>query len=243
MRRIGVYKFSPAALGVYRTPQKVTAPQLLAEHPDVFMAAAAPMYSRTGSFSCPGPCTLLFDSRTGVNFPGAPQVQDSGVTISIVNGQAVAKQGATKVPGATVAVQGWPSLVWNGVPTRKTNRYSSVAGLGLLRDGNLLYIVGASGSFAELADEFVRHGAVAALYTDASASAALYLRDGGWQGVHAGGSPSGPRLPGWIVASGAAPLDASGNPLSALPLATKVVVALLAVGITGGALWYATSGS
>lgn len=242
LRRIGAYEFSPAALGIARFTTKVPVSQVMAMDPSIIMAGAAPMYANTASRSCGGgivPCTLLYDAARGVNFPS--KFVSSGATFSVVNGRVIVKPGAVIAPGATVAVQGYPTIAWNGAAAGPSTGESSVAGLGLLRNGNLLYMVAAAGSPRALGAEFVRRGAIAAVYMDAGASASLFLREGGWQGVHAGGA-TGPKIPGWIIATGGAAepslFDANGNVFGSLSTATKIGIILVGLGLMGATAWW-----
>lgn len=198
LRNVGEYAFRPADLGIVRYTVKVDVNRVLADYPNVVAVMAAPMYSATGSRSCGGglkPCTRQLDKAFGVDVAGA--ITNSGVTFSVVNGEAKALDRDGVVPGATVAVGLYPSLVRDRRNVGSRTRESSVAGLGILDDGSLLYIVGGGGTLFDLGALFVQRGAKVAGYTDAGSSAALYVRDEGWRGVHA----RAPKLPAWIIAT------------------------------------------
>lgn len=212
LRNIGAYELAASQLAIARYGSLVTVERVMADNPTALAAAAAPMYSHTGSGSCGGgivPCTRLLDLARGIDFQS--KRVDSGVTLSIVGGKATAAQGSAVAPGASVAVQLYPTLVWNGRPSGGGSE-SSVAGLGLLQNGRLLYLVASGGSLADLAAEFVRRGAVAAGYTDAGSSAALYVRGSGWKGVHA----RAPKLPGWLLVMPPPPLLGSREAITCL---------------------------
>jgi len=61
---------------------------------------------------CEIPVFAVFDSARGVSFAGSRP--DTSVTFSVVNGQVQITQGSTVAAGASVAVQGWFTLVAGG---------------------------------------------------------------------------------------------------------------------------------
>lgn len=228
LRKIGVFTLPASGLHVARYTSEVTAARVLRDFPQAKAVAAAPMFGRTGSVNCGGgikPCTKLIDLENGVEFAGSSRLASRGITLSIVNGRAVVKPGNVVEPQASVAVQLYPTLVQGGRNVGSGEVESSVAGLGVTADGRLVSVVAASGSLRQLADELIRRGAIAAGYTDAGSSAALYVRGEGWRGVHARGA-TGPTLPGWLVFT-------SGGGGSGGTLVKGVVLAAL---VAGGSL-------
>ena len=220
LRNVGALVIEPGQLRIVRgSPSNVE--NLLTRYPWALAAAAAPMFGHTASRSCNGgPCTKLFDRASGVSFPGV--FPDSGLTISVKGNHASVASGAQVAPGADVAIQLYPAIVRAGVPGGPSTRESSVAGMGLLRNGKLLLMVAGGGSPFELGQEFVRRGAEYAGYTDAGSSAALYVRGEGWRGAHA----ANPTLPGWLLV-GPVPR------VSMMKWAALVIGVLLALGGAG----------
>lgn len=196
LRNIGAIAFPPRALHLARYPSPVGAERVLADHPDAIACMAGPMFGHTASRSCGGgvkTCTRWFEPARGVDLLAA--ISNAGITISIVDGEAEARSKDQIAPGAAVAIQLYPTIAWDGVARGSGTGESSVAGLGLLRDGSLLYLVASGGSPHALGQEFVARGALAAGYTDAGSSAALYMREGGFRGAHA----QSPQVPGWLL--------------------------------------------
>lgn len=196
LRNIGEVSFPARALRLARYPTRVSPQQVLADMPNAVAVMAGPMYARTASRSCGGgvkPCTRWLDSARGVDLVGP--IADAGITISVVEGEATARPKNAVEPGAEVAIQLYPTIAWNGAARGTNTGESSVAGLGLKRDGSLVYLVASGGSPLALGAELVARGAVAAGYCDAGSSAALYVRDEGYRGAHA----RDPKLPGWLV--------------------------------------------
>lgn len=228
LRNIGAYTIEPKQLRIVRG-QRRNVDAIAAAYPWALAATAAPMYGRTASRSCGGalnPCTALYDRASGVSFPGV--FRDSGLTISVKGNRASVANGAQVPPGADVAVQLYPTIVRAGVASGPGTAESSVAGVGLLRNGKLLLMVAGGGSPFELGQEFVRRGAEYAGYTDAGSSAALWVRGEGWRGAHA----ANPSLPGWLLV---------GPPPKVNMMAWGAIVAgvLLALGGAGLlAKWY-----
>lgn len=196
LRNIGALEFPARALHLARYPSPVRPARVLEDHPNALAVAAGPMYGHTASRPCGGgvkPCTRWYEPARGIDLPAA--IADAGITISIVGGEASARSKNQIAPEANVALQLYPTITWEGAARGTSTGESSVAGLGLLRDGNLLYLVASGGSPQALGSEFVARNAVAAGYTDAGSSAALYVRDEGFRGAHA----RDPKLPGWLV--------------------------------------------
>lgn len=230
LRNIGEYVFDANQLHLVRYSSAVGPEKVLADYPKVQAVMAAPMFGHTGSGSCGGgfkPCTRQLDKSHNIDLPGASRLNASGITLSVVGGRASAAQGAAVAPGATVALQLYPTLAWNGHPSGGGSE-SSVAGLGLLANGRLMYLVASGGSLRELGTLFVQKGARVAGYTDAGSSAALYVRGEGYRGVHA----RNPALPAWIVAEG-------GSGIVAALGGSKVVGAGVGLLIGSLSLWWA----
>lgn len=230
LRNIGEYIFDAADLHLVRYSTKVTVERVLADYPKAKAVMAAPMFSHTGSGSCGGglkPCTRQLDKSHGIDLMGASRLNASGVTISVVGGRASAARGNVVAPGATVAIQGYPTLAFGGQASGG-GAESSVAGLGLLSNGRIMYLVASGGSLSELGTLFVQRGATAAGYCDAGSSAALYVRGEGFRGVHA----RNPTLPAWIIAEG-------GSGIVSAVGGSKVVAACAGILVGSLALWWA----
>jgi hypothetical protein len=229
LRNIGEYIFGADQLHLVRYATKVSPEKVLADYPKALAVMAAPMFGHTASGSCGGglkPCTRQLDKSHGIDLMGASRLNASGVTISVVGGRASAARGNVVAPGATVAIQGYPTLAFGGQASGG-GAESSVAGIGLLSSGRIMYLVASGGSLAELGTLFVQRGATAAGYCDAGSSAALYVRGEGYRGVHA----RNPTLPAWIIAEGGSGIVSAGG--------SKVIAACAGILVGSLALWWA----
>lgn len=218
LRRVGRFVLEPKDLHVFREGSGKTAPrvgpQVAAKAAGtqlprfaVLAVAAGPMFGRTGSKRCGGgstACTRQLDVTLGVDEPGCRCTQQDGLTFSVVANTLFARRYAEVAFGARVAVQLYPTLVWEGEPSRSKQVLSSVAGLGVRRDGKLVSLVAGRATLGALAAAFVAEGCYAAGYTDAGPSAALWLPSG--TGIYLGAHGANPKLPTWLVFTGGAPV-------------------------------------
>lgn len=137
---------------------------------------------------------LLRDGPSGLSVPS--RVPDQGATVWTVRGEGGAAYGGRAPSDATVAVQGWPSLVVGGQVTARdvnTNAERDTrAGIGLTRDGRVL-IVYAVGTMVALAERMQREGAWVAAYLDGGSSS--QLRAGGVRRD----SPRAVPIPQWVL--------------------------------------------
>lgn len=209
LRNIGEYTFDPSKLRILRPTNekgknvRLNPEEMMDKYP-VRALMAAPMFNHTGSGKCgPGgltPCTRQYDSITGVDFPSyRPK---SGITLNVCRDSIMGKQyvivlpQAEKASDANLAIQLYPSLVFDGEIKGKREKVSSVAGLGFNEETKkLVSLVASGGTLKDLADLFLEKGCNYAGYTDAGSSAALYIRGEGYRGVHA----KNPKLPCWLV--------------------------------------------
>ena len=212
LKNIGEYTFAPGTLRLLRPKNtdgknvRMTVNEVLAQTPLGMKALmAAPMFGHTGTGPCkPGgltPCTRQFDSVTKVDLPSCRK--KSGLTFSVTSfnspppGSFISVEPLDRVlPGASLGLQCYPTLVWDGINKGRKEKPSSVAGLGVVHGtGTFLCIVGSGGTLRDLGALFLERGCDYAGYTDAGSSAALYVVGEGWRGVHA----KNPKLPCWLA--------------------------------------------
>lgn len=166
---------------------------VLLDPPDMDRAVLAldgPMFDGSGSEY------LLYDRVNGTSVPS--RHPDDGMTISVVGNLPFATDGASVVPGARVAVQGYPTLVVNGRNVASPSVDTSAewrAGMAIMRDGTLAFAVGQM-SMWQFAEEFARAGADEAMYTDGGSSASLWTQAGRY------GHPAPRDVPSWLVVRG-----------------------------------------
>jgi len=171
------------------------------------------------------------DAARGVQLAGSNPGQ--GVTISVVNGQAVATPGDAPAPGASVAVQLWPPLVSGGVIVASDDGSNATAeqraALVILGDGRLAFASGAA-DMVGFANALINAGATDAGYTDGGGSGALWLSDGTTYGAN---PPR--RVATWLTAA------PPGTLASATPIGwVDVLVGALVVVLAAGAVYVAT---
>ncbi len=133
--------------------------------PPALVVACGPMFAEHM------PRFLLRDSFRGVDHPSLePQ---RGQTVCVVEGVVRVVPGGHAVEGASVAIQGYPSLVDRGRPqtVQPGDRTRRVA-LAVLTDRRIA-LVGGSGTLDALVAELVDGGAVAAVYLDGGRAAHL----------------------------------------------------------------------
>ena len=215
LKRIGEYTFTPGSLRILRPKNhlgknvRLTVDEMLNEYNGIHALMAAPMFGATASGPCkPGgltPCTRQFDFYTNVDLPSCRK--KSGLTFSVIprvmgGEEDIGVERLDKLrPSATLGLQCYPTLVWDSVNKGKSEKPSSVAGLGVLpapnspNNATFLYIVAAGGTLRDLSALFIERGCTYAGYCDAGSSAALYVVGEGWRGVHA----KNPKLPAWLA--------------------------------------------
>lgn len=192
----------PQDLHLYRSARPCTASEALAAVPSAFVVLDGVMFSNCdpaargyGDSRCGDPTYLLLDRSTGLHEPS--ERADVGMTISIVGCRAVAKPGAAVATGASVAVQGYPTLVRDGVARRFSDdasmRTTWRAGFGITRSGHVVLAIAYMqlGEFAEWARSI---GATDFVYSDGGGSGRMQWRDGRWVG-----STEDRRVPSFLV--------------------------------------------
>ena len=165
---------------------------------EIYGGIDGPMFSPCGdafSAQCARPDYGMIDTRRSVSM--ASQNPHDGMTISTFRtpfgGRAVATRGFAPALGATVAVQLYPSLVWNGeVQDVAESPLDTRAGLAIMQDGRLALVISQQMTMAEFADALVSAGAVYAGYTDGGSSTAMAEMTG----THGGERP----VAVWLVA-------------------------------------------
>lgn len=195
---LAVHAFAPSGLRLWKPRRAVNAREARARNRRARALLNGPMFLQGADV----PVYRHLDARAGVDvasrFPGR------GSTLSVVGGQAVARLGDEVASGASVAVQCYPTLVSGGQITQAGDpEHVGRAGLALLPDGRLAFVVG-RGSLSAFSRAIVEQlGAVWAGYTDGGTSTAL------WRGRHLAGSSTRP-IPTWLLdvppAGGATPI-------------------------------------
>lgn len=166
------------------------------------LGGAAPQVPAGGAV-CSGP---MFDGR-GLRFAFydargvhvASRAPGDGRTLAVVEGRARASAGGSIPPGASVAVQGYPSLVEGGRPVdcQEGERGRRRLAWAIL-DGDRVALVGVVGTMWTLRGELVRGGAREAAYLDGGGAAEFRA---------AGGRPDWrhedrERPAGWVLLGG-----------------------------------------
>jgi len=220
--------FAPARLGLRVSVVSGATVRTSGPPAGVLAALDGPMFAAIGS----GRARIKYrhyDQDAGVDLP---TTDPSGLTVSVVDGAAVVRDGATVVRGAKVAVQLYPSLVRGGaVVARADINRERVwrAALCVLRDGRLAFAV-AVGSMVAFARALADLGAVDAGYTDGGSSTRLQT-DG-----DAYGSSRPRAVASWLVVrSGVA---SRGGPSTG---GGGAIAAGLLLALAGIALWRAST--
>lgn len=198
---ISILRFAPSALVVHGVPTSggfapSTASEALGQDASLAAVLDGPMFEKCGegsyaTYRCGEPRFLVKDDDTyeASDEPGV------GGTIWVEEGVAKFMRGAVLVPNATVAVQGYPTLVEDGrnVAGTSGNLADHVwrAALVIGRDGQLWFAVGHD-TMHGFATSLINAGALHALYTDGGGSARLATRDGFV------GSSEDRRVPLWL---------------------------------------------
>lgn len=253
IRNFHLASFPASKLGLVVRPygngptirERLTAEEVFAQDPTVQLLIDGPMWADGDLLRF-----RYLDTSQGLNLQGHERDgRDNtgwGATLSVVDGVASMRSGNEVAPGATVAVQGYPELVRNGVEvhTAGVDEGSSWrAAVGILANGEVFFAVGVGGN-EDFALALQEAGAVDAVYLDGGSSTTMQLRgeprigDTSARGNKAVGS--------WVVARGASPEDlahdlaAQGSKALArvvLGTGAALVVAGLATG--GVLLWRA----
>lgn len=185
-------EFDPATLGIFAKPtsseryEPVTLSDAMWDQ-DVLAALDGPMFgncdpgSSYATSNCADPRFAQLDQSVGVSDPPNRGEENSGVSVSIVDGLAIWSGGSGFDRRATVGVQMYPALVMDGEiqATRATGsnadrvKRAAVAGLA---NGRLAFCY-AIDTMAGFARRIRDAGAVWAGYTDGGGSTALGYRD------------------------------------------------------------------
>lgn len=204
---VTLYLAPASALGVVVPPAPVAA----AQGPSAAAVACGPMFSH-------GVCDfLLRDVSSGASV--ASKHPTFGATVAVVDGVAQVHRGAFE--GAPVAVQGYPSLVFEGAVTTSPDIDAETVGrvaLAVMRDGRVALAV-ATLPMDRFARALRDAGATFAVYLDGGSSTWLRTSD------HTHGS-SGRRLPSFVVLRGGEHASESASSGSGGLIA--LVVAILA---------------
>lgn len=191
MTDLAGYLFSPKALGVVRTGYGVHGEAVLAADQKIAAALDGPMFAGGSNVRF-----FLRDRSRGLE--ESSDEPRNGMTISVVrsSGAVSVQRGAGAPANADVAVQLYPSLVWEGQNeahrgTDAENRWR--AAVSVQRDGRLGFWVGI-GPMYTFAERLIAAGARYAGYTDGGTSAGLVTRQG-----RTGDRGRRP-VPSWIVA-------------------------------------------
>lgn len=151
------------------------------------------------------------DRGRGIDVPS--EFPSRGGTVSVVNGQAFYKNGDAIENGATLAIQGYPSIVENGrnvASTRNDTNTTGRSAVGIFRDGRIAFAVGTF-SMREFANRLIQIGILNAAYTDGGSSTALF-----GPGVSIGLRAR--RLPAYLIA---VPPSNTVNPPTPVPVAPE----------------------
>lgn len=108
----------------------------------------------------------------------ATRYPDRGLTISVVGDRAYANRGSRVQTGASVAVQGYPSMVWQGTnegSTRNDLDRNERSAFGILRDGRV-FIAFAETGIRAMAETLIAMGAEYATYGDGGGSGGMFVR-------------------------------------------------------------------
>jgi hypothetical protein len=236
-----VVRFPATWLHIARGPRR-DLDQILGDYPRADFAVDGTMFESTAGTDS----FLLYDPSMGVDLP--TRKANEGVTISVVNGVASARYGGVAEPGATVALQTWPSMVVNGRPqphdTPANRERVWRLGIGVDSSGQIVVVM-LIGAIIDLANRMAREGIVNGGYLDGGSSLAAEAR-GVFRRVHT--APSGSRIPGWILAvppdgepssittTGPNPQTLAGRAGAAVAEVNPLV--LVAAGVTLAALLY-----
>ena len=119
-----------------------------------------------------GPRFALLDAARGVALE--TRARGLGSVVSVVDGVATLAPGGAPLPGAAVAVQGYPTMVVGGraSPVQSGDRTRRVA-LAVMRGNRRVALVSFTGTNTDFTRELVEGGAVEAVYLDGGRAAYL----------------------------------------------------------------------
>lgn len=161
----------------------------------------------------------------------ATRYPSQGMTISVVDGEAVVRSGAQVASGASVAVQLYPPLVREGrvvtTSSLNTDRVTR-AGLAVMRDGQLAFVLGNGMSMTDFATAIAAAGGVDAGYTDGGGSGRIQYANGEYHG-----SSRDRRVGSWLFIRGTGAGDGLFSPGSSGGMAAVLITA----GVGGLLLW------
>lgn len=235
--------FAASRLGIWSDPIPGTADAVPHSPAEALAASGAdvildgPMFANcNGGDYASSQCAVVrfqqIDLSSGMSF--GTESQSEGITIAVVNGTAVAADGAQVPPGASVAIQCYPTLVRAGRNVADNNAGTNAtaemrAGVGILSDGRIVFAAGAV-SMSGLASALIAAGAVEAGYTDGGGSTAMWLSDG-----QRYGASEHRRVATWIIAR---PETVLGSLMPSTASGRFVAAALVVAIVTGGYAWY-----
>jgi hypothetical protein len=152
----------------------------------------------------------LLDRNTGIDIPASATNVGRGSTIAVVNGRLVGVVGGREPALATVAIQGYPTVIQatrnvitDPPPVLEWRETTWRAGLAILDQEWCAFVVGRM-SMLDFGVRLERIGAKWALYGDGGGSARLLNRSGAYKG-----STENRRVPSMWYASGG-PAGAGG---------------------------------
>lgn len=179
---------------------------------------------------------LLRDITTGLNIPSS--VLDQGATVWVKDGVAGGAYGGSAPAGASVAIQGWPSLVVSSTVTATNTGTNSERdtreGIGVTSDGRIL-VAHVLGTMTDLANRMRDAGATTAAYLDGGSSS--QLRAVTSAGIVRRDSPRAVGIPTYIYAAPPSGAQSNGGSADGTGEAVLVGGTIAAVGLLG---WLAT---
>lgn len=116
---------------------------------------------------------LYKDLSRGIDIPTVFPAR--GSTISVSNGVASHARGAVVAPGATFAIQGYPSMIQRGQNVSSTRLDLNAVGracVGIHQDGSIVFAIGTMG-IRPFSDKLIRLGVAEATYMDGGGSTEL----------------------------------------------------------------------
>ena len=125
------------------------------------------------------------DTLTRTDAPHAdPDPARVGSIVAVVNGRFVVVAGKQEPVGATVAIEGYPTLVRDGVAVASADRNTDVTWRAALVvfDDTWGALADYRGSMRDFAERLVRMGARHAVYSDGGGSTRLMDAAGNWKG-------------------------------------------------------------
>lgn len=219
---LSLVRFAPGELGVMASASAMRPEAARAAVPKARALLDGPMFGAACGGEGPGCLQYrLLDAKRGVDSPS--RYPSRGSTLSIVAGRPVVLAGDEVLPGADVAVQCYPTLVWEGAlgPASGADAVWRAA-LVLFADGGLGFAI-RHGTIPAFASELLSAGARWAGYTDGGGSTSL------WDGSSRAGHPSPRAVPAWLLAeprgAGAGPWLAAAAGAAALGSAVLIALA------------------